>query len=72
MAQSFGGEEILYRVRQSRQAIGFASNISDGGWEGTPSVPKPPLDTADPRTFDEWLACGDGRTLWEYANHFRV
>lgn len=26
------------------------------------------LDTADPKTFDGWVKCADGRTLWEYAN----
>lgn len=25
------------------------------------------LDTADPKTFEGWVQCADGRTLWEYA-----
>lgn len=25
------------------------------------------LDTADPQTFEGWVRCADGRTLWEYA-----
>lgn len=26
------------------------------------------LDTADPKTFEGWVKCADGRTLWEYAH----
>lgn len=25
------------------------------------------LDVADPKTFEGWVQCADGRTLWEYA-----
>lgn len=25
------------------------------------------LDVSDCRTFNAWVACADGRTLWEYA-----
>lgn len=35
-----------------------------GGYAPEPA----PLDVSNPETFDGWVMCADGRTLWEYAS----
>lgn len=56
------------RVTNSRMATGSYSRIADGGWEAVPSAPPKPLDVSSDETFEGWVTCGDGRTLWEYAS----
>ena len=46
-------------------------HISDGGSEVAPSVPRAPLNVTSEETFEGWIRCADGRTLWEYATHQR-
>lgn len=61
----------VYRVVNSRARVSVACAIHDGGYESIvtePRLPRKPLDSSAPETFDGWVQCADGRTIWEYAN----
>lgn len=53
---SFPSEDMMRRILAARAPINLWAEVGK------------PLDTAAPETMDGWIACADGRTLWEYAN----